>query len=112
MLFLKGKVEGEERISLAMSGFGVTKGEDVKMPRKKKYNIETQRGKIPTASMLLSSTRAAEVKKPKCIFCDGKHASSDCFNAKKLTLEEKQKIIRGKKCCFACLLPGHSIRKC
>ncbi|GBN96939.1 hypothetical protein AVEN_232744-1 [Araneus ventricosus] len=112
MLFLKGEVEGEERISLAMSGFGLTKGEDVKMPRKKKYNLETQRGKIPTASMLLASTRTTEVKKPKCIFCDGKHVSSDCFNAQKLTLKEKQKIVRDKNCCFACLLPGHSARKC
>ncbi|GBN06233.1 hypothetical protein AVEN_134060-1 [Araneus ventricosus] len=46
MLFLKGEVEGEERISWTMSGFGVTKGKDVKMPRKKKYNLETQRGKF------------------------------------------------------------------
>ncbi|GBM52317.1 hypothetical protein AVEN_126397-1 [Araneus ventricosus] len=104
MFFLKGEVEGEERISLAMSGFGVTKGEDVKMPRKKKYNLETQRGKLPT--------RATDVKKPKCIFCDGKHASSEFFNAHKLTLEEKQKIVRDRNCCFACLLPGHSVRKC
>ncbi|GBN16629.1 hypothetical protein AVEN_15886-1 [Araneus ventricosus] len=100
MLFLKGKVEGEKRISLAMSGFGVTKGEDVKMPRKKKYNIETQRGKIPTASMLLSSTRAAEVKKPKCIFCDGKHASSDYFNAKKLNTGEKTEDNQGQEMLF------------
>ncbi|GBO14830.1 hypothetical protein AVEN_264051-1 [Araneus ventricosus] len=112
MLFLKGEVEGDERISLAMSGFGLTKGEDVKMPKEKKYNLETQRGKIPTASMLLASTRTTEVKKPKCIFCDGKHVSSDCFNAQKLTLEEKQKIVRDRNCCFACLLPGHSARKC
>ncbi|GBN50018.1 hypothetical protein AVEN_95575-1 [Araneus ventricosus] len=95
-----------------MSGFGVTKGEDVKMPREKKYNLETQRGKIPTASMLLASTRTTEVKKPKCIFCNGKHVSSDSFNAQNLTLEEKQKIVRDKNCCFACLLPGHSVRKC
>ncbi|GBM61399.1 hypothetical protein AVEN_70762-1 [Araneus ventricosus] len=91
MIFLKGEVEGLEIISLAMSGIGVTNGEDVKMPRKKKYNLETQRGKIPTASMLLASTRATEVKKPKCIFCDGKRVSSDCFNAQKLTLEEKKR---------------------
>ncbi|GBO14256.1 hypothetical protein AVEN_177158-1 [Araneus ventricosus] len=112
MLFLKGEVEEEERIFLAMSGFDLTKGEDIKMPRKKKYNLETQRCKIPTASMLLASTRTTEVKKPKCIFCDGKHVSSDCFNAQKLTLEEKQKIVRDKNCCFACFLPGHSARKC
>ncbi|GBN27315.1 hypothetical protein AVEN_190516-1 [Araneus ventricosus] len=112
MLFLKAVVEGEERLSLAKSVFGLTIGEDVKMPRKKKYNLETQRVKITTASMSLASTRATEVKKPKCIFCDGKHVSSDCFNAQKLTLEEKQKIIRDKNCCFACLLPGHSVRKC
>ncbi|GBM79102.1 hypothetical protein AVEN_177416-1 [Araneus ventricosus] len=71
MLFLKDKVEGEERISMAMSGFGLTKGEDVKMPWKKKYNLETQRGKIPIASMLLvthpcytylGSTRNKETK--------------------------------------------------
>ncbi|GBM42576.1 hypothetical protein AVEN_183857-1 [Araneus ventricosus] len=59
--------------------------------------------------MLLASTRTTEVKKPKCIFCDGKHVSSDCFNAQKLTLEEKQKIVRDKNCCFACLLPGHHV---
>ncbi|GBM45481.1 hypothetical protein AVEN_210216-1 [Araneus ventricosus] len=35
MFFLKSEVEGEEIISLAMSDFGVTKGEDVMMPRKK-----------------------------------------------------------------------------
>ncbi|GBL89481.1 hypothetical protein AVEN_87825-1 [Araneus ventricosus] len=62
--------------------------------------------------MLLASTRVTEEKKPKCIFCDGKHASSDCFNAQKLTMEEKQKILREKNCCFTCLLPGHSVRKC
>ncbi|GBM14331.1 hypothetical protein AVEN_55328-1 [Araneus ventricosus] len=93
-----------------MSNFGVTKGEDVKMPRKKKYNLETQRDKIPTASMLLASTRATEVKKPKCVFCDGKHASSNCFNAEELILGYK--IVRAKKFCFACLLPGHPVRKC
>ncbi|GBL72249.1 hypothetical protein AVEN_115216-1 [Araneus ventricosus] len=93
MLFLKGEVEGEERISLVMSGFGVTKGEDVKMPRKRKYNLETQRGKIPSIYMLLASSKVPEIKKPKCIFCDGKHVSSDCFNAQKLTLEKKEDIL-------------------
>ncbi|GBM51634.1 hypothetical protein AVEN_43265-1 [Araneus ventricosus] len=82
------------------------------MPRKKKYNLETQRDKIPNASMLLASTRATEVKKPKCILCGCKHVSFDCFNSQKLTLEEKQKIVRDKNCCFACLLAGHSVRKC
>ncbi|GBL87128.1 hypothetical protein AVEN_252892-1 [Araneus ventricosus] len=57
VLFLKGEVKGEDRISLAMSGFCLTKGEVVKMPRKKKYNQETQRGKIPTVSMLLASPK-------------------------------------------------------
>ncbi|GBM78420.1 hypothetical protein AVEN_2948-1 [Araneus ventricosus] len=96
ILFLKGEVEGEERISSAMSGFGLTKEENVKMPRKKKYYLETQWGKIPTAS-----SKAPEIKKPKCIFYDGNHASSDSFNAQKLTLEKKQKIVRDKNCCFA-----------
>ncbi|GBO23757.1 hypothetical protein AVEN_169345-1 [Araneus ventricosus] len=112
MLFLKCELEGEERKSLAMSGFGVIKGEDVKMPRKKRYNLETQRVKVPTASMLLASSKAPEIKKPKCIFCDGNHASSDCFSAQKLTLEERQKIVRDNNCCFACLLTGHSVIKC
>ncbi|GBM23226.1 hypothetical protein AVEN_159900-1 [Araneus ventricosus] len=76
-----------------MSGFGVTKGEDVKMPKKKKYNLQTQRGKIPSASMLLASSKAPEIKKPKCVFCEGKHVSSDVFNAQKLTLAEKQRIV-------------------
>ncbi|GBM35228.1 hypothetical protein AVEN_175830-1 [Araneus ventricosus] len=45
-----------------MSGFGLTKGEDVKILRKKKHNLETQRGEIPTASTLLASTKATENK--------------------------------------------------
>ncbi|GBM32995.1 hypothetical protein AVEN_263489-1 [Araneus ventricosus] len=93
MLFFKGEVEGGKRISLAMSGFGVTKGEDVKMPMKKVYILQTQRGKIPSASTLLASSKAPEIKKPKCVFCEGKHVSSDGFNAQKLTLALKQKIV-------------------
>ncbi|GFR08052.1 uncharacterized protein TNCT_623391 [Trichonephila clavata] len=111
MLVLKGEVEGQERITLAMSGFGVTKGGN-KLPSKMKYIREIQRGNILSASMLLASSKAPEIKKPKCIFCSSKHASSDCFNSQKLTLEEKQKLVRDMNCCCACLLPGHSVIKC
>ncbi|GFV44446.1 uncharacterized protein TNCV_4737001 [Trichonephila clavipes] len=65
MLFLREEVEGQEQISLAMSSFSVKKG--VKLPSKKKYFQEIQRGKLPTAFMLLASSKAPERKKSKCI---------------------------------------------
>ncbi|GFS79924.1 uncharacterized protein NPIL_206191 [Nephila pilipes] len=68
MSFLYGEVEEEERISLVASSFGSTKSEDMKMHWKKKYNLEPQWGKIPTAFMLLISTKVHETTKPRYIF--------------------------------------------
>ncbi|GFX30219.1 uncharacterized protein TNCV_1963261 [Trichonephila clavipes] len=111
MLFLIGEIERQERISLAVYGFGVKKGRD-ELPSKNKYIQEIQRRKLSTTFMLLASSEAHETKKPKCIFCSGKHGSPDSFNAQKLTLEEKQKILRDINYCFACLLPGNLVIKC
>ncbi|GBM53341.1 hypothetical protein AVEN_165020-1 [Araneus ventricosus] len=109
MFLLKNEVYGEERISFVMSGFGSTKFEDMKRPMQKNYNLETQRGKIPTLSKLRASTKVPEVNKTRCIFCNGKNAS--LFQCSKMTLEEK-KIGMDKNCFFTCLLPSPSRRKC
>ncbi|GFS87169.1 uncharacterized protein TNCV_1130541 [Trichonephila clavipes] len=82
MQFIKAEVEGEERINLAMSGFGLNEPKCTQSYKKKQcqknpifYNS------IPTAANLLTTASTTTVFK--CIFCDEKHKSSECFLALK-----------------------------
>ncbi|GFX76123.1 uncharacterized protein TNCV_1834981 [Trichonephila clavipes] len=77
MTFLKA----EERINLAMAGFGL--GVDENRQSFKKKVTDFPKEKIPTAANLLT-TALKEVKK-ECIFCTGKHSSRDCFQAQKMS---------------------------
>lgn len=96
MSFLQAEVDNEQRISMAMSGFGL-KGELVNGKDKKKKKLETEsKSEISTASGLLN---AKETMKSECIFCGGSHDSSDCEKAKKLTLEERQQTVKRKGAC-------------
>lgn len=111
MQFLKKEVEGEERICLAVAGFGLGKVQEYKPVKKKQYSSDNLRNKVPTAMGLLTATTNKDMKKS-CIFCDGKHLSSDCFAAQNMSLFERQKIVKDKRCCFACLSPSHPVKKC
>ncbi|GFV27166.1 uncharacterized protein TNCV_927581 [Trichonephila clavipes] len=108
MTFLKAETEGEERINLAMAGFGL--GVDKNHQSLKKKARDFPKEKIPTAANLLT-TALKEVKK-ECVFCTGKHCSGDCFQAQKMSLAERHNILREKQCCFACLTPKHTARSC
>ncbi|GFT31421.1 uncharacterized protein TNCV_608421 [Trichonephila clavipes] len=101
MTFLKAEAEGEERINLAMADFGLGVEENCQSFKKKVRDFPKE--KIPTAANLLT-TALKEVKK-ECVFCTGKHASRDCFQAQKMSLAERHNILREKQCCFACLTP-------
>ena len=86
--FLKTDVEGEERISLAVSGFGLTKFEDDKHLKKKTSSIsEYLQSKIPTAAGLLIKSSSLDVKKL-YVFCPRKHLNSECFSAHKMSLSK------------------------
>ncbi|GFV73923.1 uncharacterized protein TNCV_2641871 [Trichonephila clavipes] len=108
MTFLKAETEGEERINLAMAVFGLGVDENLQSFKKKVRHFPMK--KIPSAANLLT-TASKEVKK-ECVFCTGKHSSQDCFQAQKMSLAERQNILREKQCCFACLTPKHTARSC
>ncbi|GBN83113.1 hypothetical protein AVEN_91017-1 [Araneus ventricosus] len=63
----------------------------------------------PTASTLI----AISEKNPNaCIFCSGIHEFGECFKARKMSSEEKQKAVQNSRSCFLCLEKGHVIAKC
>ncbi|GFY60005.1 pro-Pol polyprotein [Trichonephila inaurata madagascariensis] len=47
-----------------------------------------------------------------CIFCEKGHESKECYHAKKLDFEQKQEILKNKRCCFTCLKFGHQSKVC
>ncbi|XP_071053604.1 uncharacterized protein [Onthophagus taurus] len=78
-------VEGEERIALTVEGFGVeTKGKSAKIK-----NVEPTQA---TAAGLINNGLAS-----KCVFCEGNHVTDKCFNAQKMDLNEKKKILNNKR---------------
>ncbi|CAG7834409.1 unnamed protein product [Allacma fusca] len=104
--FLRSEVEGEERIQLARTGFGLgTKRERV--PKEKDVPEI-----IPTAAGLLNHENQNSPKSPKCIFCSKRHTSQDCFQAQTMTLPEKKNEVVKKKGCFSCLKVGHLSKDC
>ncbi|GFY07958.1 integrase catalytic domain-containing protein [Trichonephila clavipes] len=108
MTFLKEETEEEERINLAMAGFGLGVEENRQSLKKKVRDFPMEN--IPTAANVLT-TAPKEVKK-ECVFCTGKHSSRDCFQAQKMSLAERHNTLRAKQCCFACLRPNHTARSC
>lgn len=47
-----------------------------------------------------------------CVFYDEKHDSSECYRAKGMTLEERQRCVKVKGGCFKCLKLGHGFKSC
>lgn len=45
-----------------------------------------------------------------CIFCEGRHASQDCFSAKKMLLDNKRNNLLKRDACFSCQKLGHTYR--
>ncbi|XP_071652824.1 uncharacterized protein [Temnothorax longispinosus] len=105
MAFLQAEVENEERIAMAVSGFGL-KQEQSALKKKQKADSNNE---IATASALLATK---ESKVLECIFCNEKHDSSQCERARKMSLEERQDIVKQKNACFNCLKTGHGRRFC
>ncbi|CAG9787636.1 unnamed protein product [Diatraea saccharalis] len=104
MEFLQVEAENEERIAMATRGFTQNSATEFKG---KKANAIIEEN-TPTASGLI----AGDTKTVVCIFCDEDHDSSTCMKAKKMTLEERQNVVKNKRCCFRCLKVGHGFRKC
>ncbi|GFX61106.1 DUF1758 domain-containing protein [Trichonephila clavipes] len=104
----QAETEGEERINLAMTGFGLFVDKNCQS-FKKKVRFSNEKDTFSSANLLITASK--EVKK-ECVFCTGKHSSRDCFQAQKMNFAERLNILRGKQSCFACLTPKHTARSC
>ncbi|GFT02784.1 DUF1758 domain-containing protein [Trichonephila clavipes] len=95
MTFLRLKVQGEEMVQLAKSGFGTP------IRRKDSPTEGVKPTELMTASALASSIKSSGKKINKCAFCEKYHPSENCFNARKMSLNAKRQLLLravGKKC--------------
>lgn len=114
LAFLRCEVEGEERISMAKSGFKGTSNSSYNKDYQKKKTVEVD---VPTASSLFSggNNTTNSNRKPvstMCIFCDKPHESKECFHAQKMSFEQKKEFVNKKKGCYLCLKIGHLSKNC
>jgi len=106
MEFLRREVKGEERIKMIQGGVGEVFGAGQLTSSRRRLNTGHTR-EIPTAQSLHVDSN------PCCVFCGKRgHNSQDCWSASSLSVEERSKRVRDGKLCFACLKPGHQVRKC
>ncbi|KAF2891340.1 hypothetical protein ILUMI_14833, partial [Ignelater luminosus] len=109
MSFLEGKVEGEERIKLALANF--ISGPMHRRQQKHRYKIRER--PFHTAAGLHTANSTSTVSKGSfCLFCDGIHDSDRCIKGQNLTLEERRAKVHEKKRCFCCLAGGHGAKFC
>ncbi|GFY51402.1 DUF1758 domain-containing protein [Trichonephila inaurata madagascariensis] len=96
MTFLRQEVQGEEMVVLARSGFTMQHG-----TRKKEFNpVPQKENSVDSATAASLVSLKPSGKKPMCIFCDKPHASHKCFCAKRLSLDERLKILSKKGACY------------
>ncbi|GFS52481.1 DUF1758 domain-containing protein [Trichonephila clavipes] len=107
MTFLRQEVQGEEMVVLSRTGFASNQ-----VTRKKEY-VCTPLNEIsgdPAAALV--SLKSID-NKVACIFCDKPHACHKCFSEKKMSLDEKLKILSKKGACYSCLTKSNHIsRQC
>ena len=112
MEFLRREVEGEGRIEMALKGFGISTEESTSKKNKGTY---VERAKVDSKKNVASASvlvTANAIKSEKCIFCEAQHESQKCPYARKVSLEKRQSILKGKGACYRCLLRGHRANRC
>ncbi|XP_011707938.1 PREDICTED: uncharacterized protein LOC105462784 [Wasmannia auropunctata] len=107
MIFLQAEVLSEERIAMAVDGFGLNDEQSTSQNKSKKKS-KAESKEIATAAGLLSTK---ENKNP-CIFCGQNHDSASCVKAKKMSREERCQVVKKKNACYHCLKTGHSYKFC
>lgn len=112
LTFLRCEVEGEERITMAKSGFKVTENQSYGN-KEQKYK-KTPEESVPTASNLYSGDNSQTKMKSNttCLFCEKYHESKECFHAQRMSTNQKKDIVTKKKGCFVCLKVGHLAKNC
>ena len=96
MKFLEGKVESEERVSMAVNCFEDSNRDQSRKEKPKKTQTNENKD-LPTVAGLLAGKQE---KTQRCVFCGQDHENSSCEKAKSMTLDQCLKIIKEKNCCF------------
>ncbi|GBM37179.1 hypothetical protein AVEN_14953-1 [Araneus ventricosus] len=105
--FLQREVRSEEMMLLARSGF------KNKHCRRKEVSIVSEKQAGPPTAAALVSLSSPGKRNSDCIFCNGRHPGFKCFDARKLTRQERLNILLKKIACFICLdKPGHISKFC
>ena len=52
------------------------------------------------------------MEKLECPACHEEHRPEDCSKLKDMTTQERRELVREKRLCFCCMIPGHYIRYC
>ncbi|GBL91791.1 hypothetical protein AVEN_71424-1, partial [Araneus ventricosus] len=105
MAFLHGEVRSEEMILPARSGF-----EDKQCGKKEISIVSEKQTGSPTAAALVSLSSSGK-RNSNCIFCNGRHPGFKCFDARKMTRQERLHILLKKGACFTCLYKSGHISK-
>jgi len=103
MSFLQTEVMSEERIAMAISGFGLN-NEPTTNQDKFKKKVKSEQKDIATAAGLLATKQDKTLS---CIFCELDHESASCEKAKKMSYEDRCKIVKIKNACFYFAKTGH-----
>ncbi|KFM59784.1 hypothetical protein X975_08509, partial [Stegodyphus mimosarum] len=102
--FLRNEVQSEEMIKLARTGLGAS--------RSVHSRPHSDDPDCSTAAALVNVQDNTGRRNLRCIFCEKSHHSAECFSARKMSLEDKRKLLAQKHACFRCLRVGHSSRAC
>ncbi|GBM97841.1 hypothetical protein AVEN_263999-1 [Araneus ventricosus] len=97
MAFLRREVRSEKIMLLARSGF-----ENKQCRRKEVPIVSEKQTRPPTAAALVSLSSQGK-RNSNCIFCNGRHPGFKCFDARKMTRQERLNILLKKGACFTCL---------
>ncbi|OXA63739.1 Gag polyprotein [Folsomia candida] len=108
MDFLQREVENEVQRNMARSGYGETSATP-KSSSGKGHHRE-RRDSPSTAANLFGG--AVHDGKQQCLFCKKGHPSSKCWKAQRMSLEERQHLVRNCGVCFCCLQGGHLAKSC
>lgn len=109
--FIKSEVQNEQRITLAMSKFGISDKSESKSSTQRRDTRQKSNASTPTA-MGLFTGNGGDTKRASCIFCEQSHSSTDCYKARDMSLDDKLKKVRDLKCCYLCLKKSHSSKQC
>lgn len=112
MLFLRNEVENEQRIALAVEGFGLSDNRSSAKPGLRGDNSSFGTRNSPRKFEGTTAMGLVNAEGCSCLFCGGTHGSEACFKAQRMTYAQKRELLSKAGACFKCLKVGHNSKRC